>query len=788
MNEAKQNNKKMKSCFKISVALFALFALSTACSEDLKEEAIKGAAGAIEAGSTTFILSIDNGSGDSQYDTDSRLAISDMSASFETGDAIAITSGEVVNLKYNVVVGDDGTVYAVPEDEELASCFLIGDPVYSYYPYVEDADESAIFYFDAEQVQSDENGSHLAAYDVLVATPGVVESSNSLKFKHAVSWLELSVVNDGDETDYLESFTVTAENSIFVTKGELNVCADADDDDYMVITPLETTNEITISVPEGTRSWNKAEPNKSVALRIAIAPIKGAHAYLHLYAEMASKKKIDKGCPGVNFEPGKLYRITANEPYYEREPVGDLEFYIPGDLSDNDFHDDASEWSYHRCVESEHFILFWESEFGDDPTNAPRKNGTSMSFNPTSILNYAEEIFDANVNTLGFVDPDGPSYTDQYKMMIFVNYAKGEDFLATGSGYDNRIGALWANVDGCTDETMAHEIGHCFQYQTYCDARISGSNNSRTCGWRYGFGATPGSGDDDGCSWWEMCAQWQCFQVYPSGMWSSWYYYFPMYVHEHPLHEDGCYTNYFLQDYWIMKHGDDFLGRLWRLAEKPEDPFEVYMRLNDVSLEEFNAEMFDYACRLQTYDLTHCINNGASSHVNAFGSYVTSSNLTSTNGYYQVPTTYAPENFGFNAIRLAAPTSQTTMSVDLVGVAGTGNFRKPSDSSSALWSLDAAGWRFGFVAYNGTTRYYSDMGIATGASGEGSVSFTCPANCTYVWLVVMGAPQEYWHHAWNDDSSDDEQWPYKFKLTNASLYSSSSSGGGGGSSGTPGGH
>ena len=38
-----------------------------------------------------------------------------------------------------------------------------------------------------------------------------------------------------------------------------------------------------------------------------------------------------------------------------------------------------------------------------------------------------------------------------------------------------------------------------------------------------------------------------------------------------------------------------------------------------------------------------------------------------------------------------------------------------------------------------------------------------------MWLVVSGAPQEHWHHVWDDSTYNDEQWPYQVKFSNTNL-------------------
>jgi hypothetical protein len=47
--------------------------------------------------------------------------------------------------------------------------------------------------------------------------------------------------------------------------------------------------------------------------------------------------------------------------------------------------------------------------------------------------------------------------------------------------------------------------------------------------------------------------------------------------------------------------------------------------------------------------------------------------------------------------------------------------------------------------------------------------FNVPDNCKQLWLVVSGAPTTYWRHAWDDDDTNDEQWPYQVKFNNTNL-------------------
>jgi hypothetical protein len=71
------------------------------------------------------------------------------------------------------------------------------------------------------------------------------------------------------------------------------------------------------------------------------------------------------------------------------------------------------------------------------------------------------------------------------------------------------------------------------------------------------------------------------------------------------------------------------------------------------------------------------------------------------------------------------------------------------------------------------TRLYSDIGRATYTDPEGVLAFECPAQCQYVWLVVSGAPTNYWTRdwlSWDSNESTAEQWPYRVKLYQTNVY------------------
>ena len=361
-------------------------------------------------------------------------------------------------------------------------------------------------------------------------------------------------------------------------------------------------------------------------------------------------------------------------------PTG-KQIYIPNELQSNDFTKEESQWSYYRMDYSDNFIVFWEKGFGNNPATVTDQ---ALRVDIKDLLEKAELFYDVNVNKLKFIET-GKSNTDKYRMMIFLKYQS--EWLATGSGYDDVIGALWVNPSTCqpVGSTIAHEVGHSFQYQTYCD------NPSSGCGWRYGFGE---NGEGGNC-FWEQCAQWQAYQIYHEEQFAN--YYFNEYLtsfHKHPLHETPRYANYFIQDYWCMKHGVEFIGRLWREARKPEDPIEAYQRITGITQEEFNDEMFDVARRLVNWDI-----DGIREYGQDYVGRQQCKLIASEGGYYAIDPTQCIENYGYNVICLNVPSAGTVISADFLGMEGADGYRKKN--------IDKAGWRYGFVAYlkNGTCVY-----------------------------------------------------------------------------------
>ena len=410
-----------------------------------------------------------------------------------------------------------------------------------------------------------------------------------------------------------------------------------------------------------------------------------------------------------------------------------------------DVNNPENNWSMERSQQSKNWILFWEPGYGQDPRVVVDGN---FRVDTDGLLNLAEECFYFYSDSLKFIKR-GNSQTDNYKMIIRLRYTR--EWEASGSGVDDRIGLLtltaWSGQ--AAGHTMAHEVGHCFQYQVHCD---KGDQN----GWMYGFG-TNGSG---GNCWWEQCAQWQAFKVFPSIQFTD--YRYTNYLntaHKHILHETPRYDNYFIQDFWTYKRGMDAIGRLWNESKYPQDPIQAYRSIFGITQSQFNDEMFECASRFATWDIPALKTAGA----NYFSARPQTKMTNIGDDFWQIDFDHCPENYGYNIIKLNAPSSAKTVTAVFEGKQGLTGYRKKSTTS--------AGWRFGFVALlKDGTRVYGDMGSASWREPSAIIDFECPDNCKNLWLVVTGAPSSHWLHPWDDDDSNDEQWPYQVKFNNTNLY------------------
>lgn len=441
--------------------------------------------------------------------------------------------------------------------------------------------------------------------------------------------------------------------------------------------------------------------------------------------------------PAASFAQGGN-NAPPPEPFARIQKPGEKELYIPGKVfripDNNNYNSDTSEFSFLRMVESKNIVVFWSKEFGKDPMTNPIE---SKRFNVQDAIKELERFYDYYVNNLKLV-VKGKSFTDQYKMILYV--IGGEGATAFGGGTENKIGLLWtpaARMSKAPYGALAHELGHSFQYMIRADN-----------------GKAPGGPIS------EMSAQYMLWQVYPEWMTFENYHLkdFMKKTHFAFLHPTNMYHSPYVFEYWSNKHGIEFFGEFSRATLNGEDPVTTYKRITNLSQEQFNDEMFDASRRFITWDMKR-IEQVAKPYANQ---HVTALNDLK-DGWYQIDSSLCPQNYGYNGIQLKVPAAGTTVELDFKGVVGTTGF-----------NADKAGWRYGFVAYlkNGK-RVYGDVG----KEATGTLKFRVPKETEFLWLTVMGAPTEHWPIPGRQRNQPatpvkEEQWPYQIKLTGTSLVDS----------------
>ncbi|MBQ0047743.1 MAG: DUF4859 domain-containing protein [Prevotellaceae bacterium] len=422
---------------------------------------------------------------------------------------------------------------------------------------------------------------------------------------------------------------------------------------------------------------------------------------------------------------------------------------------------------------SQHFDVYYGVGYGTTPPEKLAKSN-ALYVDVDDLLEKAEMFFELNVNKLKFADLSVSKLND-YKMIICILHDTG--WTATGSGYDNKIGALWVTPSTChpVGQTIGHEIGHAFQYQVFCDL-----------GGYTGFRGAVGNGS----TFWEQTAQWQSVQAYPElmmdqsiGVWKN--------SHNYAFtHEWHRYQSYWLHYYWAQKHGIDAVGKVWRGGTvQGEDPCQVYMRVFNVSVEDFFKEIYDYASHMATYDLDAVRKYGEP----YIGSYRYSC-IDMGDGKLQVAFSSCPQSTGFNVIPLEVPAAGTEIKCEFTALSLLNLELAPNDpaeylndksefvkSGKTTYSKKTTnyrnrGFRHGYVALlNDGTRVYSSEDCVYGTENPREnetdvTSFVVPENTKKLYFIVSPAPKTYNKHLWDEKVDDgDEQWPYQIKFENTDV-------------------
>lgn len=407
--------------------------------------------------------------------------------------------------------------------------------------------------------------------------------------------------------------------------------------------------------------------------------------------------------------------------------------YMPSDLKDNDFSSPDSKWSFSRMAATDNIVLFWAKEFGDNITTAPDLESHNMKVDLANLLAELEHFYKFFYHDLAWVKPG--TKADKYKMMVMLDYSL--EGTAYGGSYDDAIGALWVTPNRVQDERLnciAHELGHSFQTQIWCDG--------------------------EGVSWggngiFEMASQWMLWQVNPDWQTDENYHLkaFQDLTHKAFLHIDNIYHSPYILEYWGEKHGVGVIAELFRQGKEGEDPADTYMRVTNTDIEAYNDEHFDAARRMVNWDYPRVWDNTRQYACNGWHT-----SMQKAGRRYMPTPENCPENNGFNVIELTVPAAGTNVTIDFRGEAGKKGY--------VAKNVDKAGWRYGLVAVdkNGKSSY-SEMQRGR----KGKISYTASEDLQRLYLVVMGAPTRHWANIDGEDNPGDAQWPYSIALSGTEL-------------------
>ena len=440
--------------------------------------------------------------------------------------------------------------------------------------------------------------------------------------------------------------------------------------------------------------------------------------------------------------------------------------------------DNQYTWSKSRSVETENFIILWDKYYGNTaPDKLPSNN--FYYFDLEYMKQKLEEFYDLEINQLGFVDPVN-SNVAKYKIMVLLNHTT--EWTCYGGGYDFMVPALWLNpaTSKPVGHSVAHEVGHSFQYMCFSEANNHQNSSTNNTGFHISVG--------NGQGVWEQTAQWQANQSFPELMYDQSIGVFRNSHNYAYTHEWHRYQSYWLFYYLCQRYDDiQTIAQVWNTPMTGATDFnEALMVCKNLSVDDLYSLYFDYAMRCATWDFDAC-----KPYRNPYIGDFNYRCAVTEDGNYRVALASCPQATGFNIIPLKVPAAGTTVTTHFTALrtaaaladadpaeylngdsyfsaSGRTKFVSTSNSTSR-------GFRIGYVALltDGTRLYFNDDIIhCTGArEATEDISFTVPENVDRMWLVVSPAPSRYFQHRWNENFDDDDMWPYEFSLEGTDLGS-----------------
>lgn len=399
-------------------------------------------------------------------------------------------------------------------------------------------------------------------------------------------------------------------------------------------------------------------------------------------------------------------------------------------------------WSMDRSYQSDNFIIFWGEKAGDYPMTAPQ----TISFDPAQTAEYLEDIFTFYVDEVNFIPPDHGNFA-LYKFIIVINetwnpLADGSEIFtgwAFGGSYDSLIGAMWIHPKALNRFTLAHEFTHSMQNMAWIDYPGHGFINNDYVG-----------------SFWETHANFMALQANPQQVENTDPARFLSTQHFYWSSARHHYTNWMFLQYIHDTEGMELINRLWRESNIGEHPLQTLKRLKGIDQYGLNDLFGMYTMRNVTFDYS----NGAEvrySLANEIDNryitrrFTTLEPISVPKGRYIVPRHLAPQDYGYNIVRLYPDEDNETGIFSITfrihdnAIAGGGGTRTG----------------FVFVTNDGTARY-SDL-----YRNDFTAEITPEAGETAIYMVVTGAPNQHHNYAWEPGFPKIYRFPWEIRIVGA---------------------
>lgn len=397
-------------------------------------------------------------------------------------------------------------------------------------------------------------------------------------------------------------------------------------------------------------------------------------------------------------------------------------------------------YSIQRSYESENFIIFWGEKAGEYPLNAP----ADIRFDPEETANILEGVFSWYINEVEFIPADHGNFA-LYKFIIVINETwnplpDGSEIFtgwAFGGSYESTIGAMWIHPKALNDFTLTHEFTHSMQNMAWIDYPGHGFINHDYVG-----------------SFWETHANFMALQknpelvenTDPARFLSTQHFYWSSARHH--------YTNWMFLQYILDTEGMEFINRMWRESDIGEHPLQTLKRLKGIDQAGLNDMFARYAMRNVTFDYSNRQEIRYSVKYDIDSRYITRrftipEEISSSTGRYIVPRHLAPQDYGYNIIRLYPDTDTSTVSVKF----------KIHDNANAGGGGTRTG--FVFVKDDGTARY---SGVF---NNDFTNEFKLGEGETELYMVVSGAPDNHHNYSWEPGFPKIYRFPWEMRIEGA---------------------